>query len=365
MARPISLIRPEGGFHKISGTVKHQDKNEGESQMKVKKTLVWMTAIAMVFGLFIGAFPMISYGDDSVDQETDHEHLWNSKYTVDILPTCTEAGQYSLHCSVCDSIKEGSSRTIPNTGHTYSGWTLTKEPTYTEEGTRERVCTVCGYQEQIKIPVLRITGWQYEDGYWYFYNDDGTKAVSVWRRDSKDWCYLGADGRMVTNGWARDTRDWCWVGGDGYMVKETKWIKTDDDWYHITDGYRDRGKWVKDSKGWCYVGWDYKMVTNCWKNDSIGRCWMGADGYWIANKWIQYEDQWYYIKPNHYMAANEWARDSIGWMYMDFNGRITKNKWVESGDYWYYVKPNGYMATGTQTILGNTYKFDSSGRWIS
>ena len=64
------------------------------------------------------------------------------------------------------------------------------------------------------------------------------------------------------------------------------------------------------------------------------------------------------------MAANEWARDSAGWMYMAKNGKITKSKWVKSGGYWYYLKANGYMATGTQTIDGKTYRFDSSGRWI-
>ena len=65
------------------------------------------------------------------------------------------------------------------------------------------------------------------------------------------------------------------------------------------------------------------------------------------------------------MATNEWAKDSKGWMWMDANGRITKNKWVKSGGYWYYLKSNGYMATGTLKISGKTYKFDSSGRWIS
>jgi glucan-binding YG repeat protein len=49
---------------------------------------------------------------------------------------------------------------------------------------------------------------------------------------------------------------------------------------------------------------------------------------------------------------------------MDASGKITKSKWVKSGGYWYYLKDNGYMATGTITIGGKTYTFDSSGRWI-
>ncbi|MBR2522670.1 MAG: hypothetical protein IKE61_06060, partial [Coriobacteriales bacterium] len=72
-----------------------------------------------------------------------------------------------------------------------------------------------------------------------------------------------------------------------------------------------------------------------------------------------------YLKANGYMAANEWAKDSHGWMYMDASGKITKSKWVKYKDYWYYLKADGYMATGTQTINGKTYRFDSSGKWIS
>ncbi|MCR5845899.1 MAG: BspA family leucine-rich repeat surface protein, partial [bacterium] len=150
-------------------------------------------------------------------------------------------------------------------------------------------------------------GWKKEDGYWYYYNSDGTLATNVWKKDSKGWCWLGTDGRMVTNQWVEDSKGYCWVDSSGYWVTSTKWLKIDGDWYHITKGYRDDNKWMKDSKGWCYLGPDGKMVTNGWAKDSKGWCWMGADGYWVANKWVKDGDSWYYIKSNHYMAKSEWV----------------------------------------------------------
>ena len=257
-------------------------------------------------------------------------HSWNTAYTVDKEATDTEDGQESIHCSVCGEIKEGSERVIPKTDQ----------------------------------PVVEKSGWIKENGYWYYY-ENNERVTNEWKKDSKGWCYLDADGKMVTNGWAKDGKGWCWIASDGYMPTTTGWIKYNGGWYHITKGYRDETKWMKDSKGWCYLGSDGKMVINDWAKDSKGWCWMGSDGYWVSNKWVKSGGQWYYIKSNHYMAADEWAKDSGGWMYMDANGKITRNKWIQSGGYWYYLKSNGYMATGTLTISGKTYKFDSSGRWVS
>ena len=269
-----------------------------------------------------------NYGDNSCriyiySLNLSEDHRWNTNFSVDKSATCIDEGSESIHCSICDEIQEGSSRAIAKTAHTYGAWTIKTKPTYEEVGVKERKCKVCGHIEQAEIPVLEKKGWVPEDGTWYYYNADGTKATNTWKKDSKGWCWLQADGRMLTNGWAKDSKGWCWIDGNGYMLEQTKWIKVGDDWYHITNGYRDQSKWMKDSKGWCYLGKDGKMVTNGWAKDSKGWCWMGSDGYWV------------------------------------------KNKWIKSGGYWYYLKSNGYMATGTLTISGKTYKFDSSGRWIS
>ncbi|MBE6010468.1 MAG: hypothetical protein E7236_07405 [Lachnospiraceae bacterium] len=217
----------------------------------------------------------------------------------------------------------------------------------------------------VTFKITKLTGWHKQGGYWYFYDNNGKMVKNAWKKDSKGWCYLGSDGKMVANGWAKDSKGWVWMNSSGYWDNSTKWIKYNGGWYYIEKGYRVAKSWRKDSKGWCYLGSDGRMVTNGWAKDSKGWCWMGSNGYWVKGKWIRDKGEWYYIKSNGYMAANEWAQDSGGWMYMASNGKISKNKWVKSGGYWYYLKSNGYMATGTLTISGKSYEFDSSGRWIS
>jgi hypothetical protein len=54
--------------------------------------------------------------DDVVIPATGHS--WKTDYTIDKSATATEAGSKSIHCSVCDTVKDGSSVTIPATGTT-------------------------------------------------------------------------------------------------------------------------------------------------------------------------------------------------------------------------------------------------------
>ncbi len=64
----------------------------------------------------------------------------NGDWTVTKEPTCTEKGTKTKFCSDCDSqvIEE-----IPATGHTYGASTVTKEPTCTETGEESKTCSVC------------------------------------------------------------------------------------------------------------------------------------------------------------------------------------------------------------------------------
>lgn len=98
-------------------------------------------------------------------------------------PTCTEKGSYDsvVYCSVCGEKMSSETKTIPETehqygsdwvsdetnhwhecscgdkadeaAHTFGDWTVTKEATATEAGSREKVCTACGYKVTEEIPV--------------------------------------------------------------------------------------------------------------------------------------------------------------------------------------------------------------------
>lgn len=73
------------------------------------------------------------------------DHIWNSDYTVDTESTCVATGSKSIHCSVCNVIKNGSNISIPVSENHITELRNEKEPTYVSTGyTGDQVCTVCG-----------------------------------------------------------------------------------------------------------------------------------------------------------------------------------------------------------------------------
>ena len=76
-----------------------------------------------------------------LDDKKEHVHEWNTEYTVDKAPTCTEKGTESIHCKTCNATKD--SREIAALGHTWDSGTVTKKPTATKEGVRTYTCKVC------------------------------------------------------------------------------------------------------------------------------------------------------------------------------------------------------------------------------
>ena len=56
---------------------------------------------------------------------------------------CTTA----IHCSACGAITTGA-----KAEHAYGEWAVTREPTSTENGSREKVCSICGDKATEMIP---------------------------------------------------------------------------------------------------------------------------------------------------------------------------------------------------------------------
>ena len=70
-----------------------------------------------------------------------------------VSPTCTEHGYTEgIECSVCHEILTAPTE-VPATGHSYGDWTIIKEATCTEEGLKQRTCTVCSTMEEEIIPM--------------------------------------------------------------------------------------------------------------------------------------------------------------------------------------------------------------------
>lgn len=136
------------------------------------------------------------------------EHIHSYVSSVTKSPTCTEDGVRTYTCSCGDSYTEKISATghetehveIPSTctvcgvsydvctkcsetfnytvlplaEHTFGEFTVTKQPTYTQEGEREAICTVCGFKITESIAKLVATNESKDDktGISVGYNDD-------------------------------------------------------------------------------------------------------------------------------------------------------------------------------------------------
>ncbi len=71
-------------------------------------------------------------------------------------PGCTAAGRYEAvtYCSVCGAELSRTEKTIPALGHSFGGWTRSKEPSCTEAGTETRACSRCGETETRPVDAL-------------------------------------------------------------------------------------------------------------------------------------------------------------------------------------------------------------------
>lgn len=94
-----------------------------------------------------------------------HEHEWESEWTIDKEATCTESGSKSHHCSGCDETTDVTE--IDALGHSYGDWIVTVEATEKTTGKKEKKCQNCNQVESEVIPVLEHkhtynSEWEYD-----------------------------------------------------------------------------------------------------------------------------------------------------------------------------------------------------------
>lgn len=85
------------------------------------------------------------------------DHKWGDGYIVDVEPTCTAEGSQSIHCELCDAVKE--TIFLPVTDHEYGEWIIDTPATCTAEGTQHKKCLHC---EDIVESSLEKTAHDYD-----------------------------------------------------------------------------------------------------------------------------------------------------------------------------------------------------------
>ena len=105
-------------------------------------------------------------------------HQWDKDYSIDKAASCAEEGSKSIHCSVCDAVDETTIRVIAKKEHNYGGWNVIKEPTCIENGNREKICIACGDVVTDPIPAF---GHKWNEDYTIdkdpTYTEEGSKSI--------------------------------------------------------------------------------------------------------------------------------------------------------------------------------------------
>ena len=166
-------------FHPEQESVKIKEKGESSIVSILKRAILLPDSVhyvssdekvctvskdGKITGKAAGNATITIYAADSADEyalqttvQVEVEHDWQSNYTVDKKPTCTENGSQSIHCDVCNAINENKVKVIKATGHKAEK-IAGKEATCTEDGLTEgSKCSVCGEILE-KQEIIKATG---------------------------------------------------------------------------------------------------------------------------------------------------------------------------------------------------------------
>ena len=119
-------------------------------------------------------------------------HDFNTDYTIDKNPTHTEDGSKSQHCKRCGAKQNIIS--ISATGHTYNAGVITKNPTCTEPGTKTYTCIGGDHTYTEEIPA---TGHKYGTPT-YTWSADG-KTCTAKRVCTNNASHIETENATITN----------------------------------------------------------------------------------------------------------------------------------------------------------------------
>ena len=118
--------------------------------------------------------------------------------------------------------------------------------------------------------------------------------------------------------------------------------------------------WVQKSGKWYYFDKkDGHMITG-WLTLGSRKFYLRKNGVMIEGPcWFKLGAKKYFFTQNGHVRS-AWESKGGKWYYINTNGDYVKSKWILYGGKYYYLTASGAAATGTKTIGGRKYSFDSS-----
>ena len=300
-------------------------------------------------------------------------HSW-SGWTVTKKATCTENGSQVRACSVC---KEEETGVIKATGHKWNtAYTVDKKPTASSNGSKSIHCSVCGSIKPGSVQSIpRLTGSWIKDstGWWYRWSD-GTYPAGKFENIGGKTYYFNKAGYMVT-GWQYIGGKWYYFDENGAMTRG--WLKQGGTWYYLNGsgvmvtGLQNIGgvRYYFNGSGAMQTGWQY--IGGKWYyfngDGAMQIGWRYLDGIWyylngsgvMVTGWQNIGGVRYYFNGSGAMQTG-WQYIGGKWYYFNGDGAM-QTGWRYLGGTWYYMNGSGIMVTGWQQIGGVWYYFNGSG----
>lgn len=217
-------------------------------------------------------------------------------------------------------------------------------------------------------------GWAEEDGTWYYYNKDGSKAADEWKKSGDSWYWLDGenDGAMAAGKLVEDDNDLYYVDENGVMVRNA-WVKLpnedqddeDDPAEYCYYYMQANGKACKAPSGGStkfrtingkkYAFDDDGRMLYGWVNGQSER--LTGDTDWNANS----DDE-----PVYYLGSWDDGAMKTGWQKITVCDDQDDD---EEKDFWFWFKSNGKKYTAdkgdlikdNKVINGKKYGFDERG----
>ena len=174
----LTAATAASGYHfkewQLSGAGTFADKTAQKTEFTVPTENVTITSVYELH---------TANGTGWLTDSTKHYHVCSCGTEIDAAPHTPDRAEATetepVKCSVCDYIITpalghtthtpeenwrndetnhwhkctGCSEILDKATHTYGEWTVTKQPTATESGEKERTCSVCGYKQIETVPM--------------------------------------------------------------------------------------------------------------------------------------------------------------------------------------------------------------------
>ena len=203
------------------------------------------------------------------------------------------------------------------------------------------------------------TGWQEEDGVWYYYDNDGNRVEDEWKKSGNNWYWLDSEenGGMATDKLIEDNDNIYYVDANGVMVTNT-WVKVVNEDQDDDDDPAEYHYYYMQSSGKAYKGNGDNVSKKTidgkrYAFDEDGKMlygWVNEDGS-LANG----EDEWKDAK--YYFGSWEDGSMKTGWVNITVYDDDDDKE--DDYDYWFNFKSNGEKRTHDEA--GKTWK--SNGRY--